>query len=130
MKWLAIGFFLAVAAIVIAADRGQLPHSIKALYKFPGGDKVGHFVLMGLLAFFVNMALPLRPAGKPWRNLLIGSFVILVVVTIEELSQGFFTTRSLSWSDWISSCAGIVCFSYAAWLLRLRRLRQDAVRGA
>jgi len=124
LKWLSLLFFLALVLIVIAADQGQLPHFIKTLYKFPGGDKVGHFLLMGLLAFFVNLALPLWPAEKPWRSLLIGSFVIIVVVTIEEASQGLFKTRRMSWADFISSYAGIVSFGYAAWLLRLRRQRQ------
>jgi hypothetical protein len=123
LKWLAIGFFLLLAAIVIAADQGEIPPFIKSLYRFPGGDKLGHFLLMGLLSFFVNMALPLRPADKPWRSLLIGSGVVLLVVTIEELSQGLSSNRTLSWSDWICSCAGIVCFGYAAWRLRLRRLQ-------
>lgn len=130
MKWFAILFFLALAAIVIAADQGQLPHFIKTLYRFPGGDKVGHFLLMGLLAFFVNLALPLWPVEKPWRSLLIGSFVIIVVVTIEEASQGLFKARTMSWVDLISSYAGIVCFGYAAWLLRIRRQRRDTVRVA
>jgi hypothetical protein len=99
MKWLSVIFFLVVGAIILAADHGRLPHFIYALYRFPGGDKVGHFVLMGILAFFVNMALPLRPADKPWRSLLIGSIVVAVAVSIEEASQGWFKTRSLSWAD-------------------------------
>jgi hypothetical protein len=121
LKWLASGFFLAVAAIIFAANHGQLPHFIYALYRFPGGDKVGHFMLMGILTFFVNMALPLRPADKPWRSLLIGSILVTVAVSIEEASQGWFKTRSLSWADLACSYAGIVCFGYAAWVVRPRQ---------
>lgn len=121
MKWLAIGFFLTVAAIILAADHGRLPHFIYALYRFPGGDKVGHFMLMGIMAFFVNMALPLRPADRPWRSLLIGSVIVAIAVSIEEASQGFFKTRSLSWADLACSYAGIVCFGSAAWIVRLRQ---------
>jgi polysaccharide biosynthesis protein VpsQ len=116
MKWIAIGFFVFLVVLVFIADQGQIPLVVRRLYRFPGGDKVGHFVLMGLLAFFVSMALPVR-------RLLLGNLAIVLVVTIEELSQAAFSTRTLSWADWLSSCAGVVCFAWAARWLRLRRDR-------
>ncbi len=130
MKWLAGGFFLVLAAIVIAADRGRLPSFIMALYRFPGGDKVGHFLLMGLLAGLVNLALPIWPSRQPWRSLLLGSAALLVLITLEELSQGLFANRTLSWLDWFSSLAGIICFGYAAWLWRRRSLPQGHRRAS
>lgn len=130
MKWLAIGFFLIIVALVVATNRGQLPQFIMALYRFPGGDKVGHFFLAGLLAGFVNLALPLRPSNQPWRSLLLGSAAVLLLATLEELSQGFFAKRTLSWLDWFSSLAGIVCFGYTAWLWRRRHLTQGHPRAS
>jgi polysaccharide biosynthesis protein VpsQ len=121
MKWLSMAFFLILVAIIVAADRGRLPQSLRSIYAFPGGDKVGHFVLMGIFSFLVNMALPLRPAHKPWRSLWIGTVVILVAVTLEEASQGLFRTRTLSWADLGSSYAGILSFGYGAWILRTRK---------
>src|SRR5262249_25434116 len=107
MKWLSVVFFLAIAAIIVAAVRDRLPQFIHVLYAFAGGDKVGHFMLMGMLTFLVNLALPLWPADKPWRSLLIGSITIAIAVSIEEASQGFLRTRTPSWADLISSYAGI-----------------------
>jgi polysaccharide biosynthesis protein VpsQ len=122
MKWLSIAFFLVLIAIIVAADKGRLPHFLRVFYDFPGGDKVGHFVLMGILSFLVTMTLPLWPANKPWLSLLIGTVIIMVAATIEEASQGFFPARTLSWADLASSYAGIVSFGYAAWALRIRNI--------
>ena len=123
MKGLSIAFFLILVAIVIAADKGRLPQFLRVVYDFPGGDKVGHFVLMGILSFFVNMAVPLGPADKPWTSLLAATIVIMVVVALEEASQAYFPTRTLSWIDLGCSYAGILCLGYGAWLLRARAQR-------
>jgi hypothetical protein len=50
MKWLALVFSVFILAVIVGADMGTLLHAIRALYDFPNGDKVGHFVLFGLLS--------------------------------------------------------------------------------
>lgn len=122
MRYLAVGFVLLIVTIVIAADGGRLPGFVYAIYKFPGGDKVGHFFLMGLFAFFVNMAIPLRPVDQPWRSLLLATFVVAFLVTLEEASQGLFRTRTLSLADLFCSYAGIGVFTFVAWRLRQRTI--------
>ena len=112
-----------MAGIVIAADKGQLPSFITALYAFPNGDKVGHFVLFGILSFLLNMRLPLAPASRPWLSLAAGSLVLAIAVAAEEASQSLFRTRSASWADLASSCAGIICFASLAWAVR--RVRRN-----
>ena len=71
MKWLTIFFALLLVVIVIAADLGELPGFLKSIYDIPYGDKIGHFILVGLLSFFTNssqisrcIALP----PLPWLN--------------------------------------------------------------
>ena len=61
MKWLTLACAILIAAIVIAADKGQRPGFITALYAFPAGDKVGYAVLFGTLAFMLNISLLLGP---------------------------------------------------------------------
>ncbi|MGB5685163.1 MAG: hypothetical protein WBM35_05085, partial [Candidatus Electrothrix sp.] len=39
-----LAFFLYV---IYAASQGTLPFFIRRLYMFPGGDKLGHFILLG-----------------------------------------------------------------------------------
>ena len=118
MKWLTLVVALLVVAIVIAADRGQLPAFVIALYAFPSGDKVGHFAIFGALAFLLNMSLPLSPASRPWLSLVIGTIVLAALIAAEELSQSLFAGRHASWADLASSYAGIVCLSCLAWVVR------------
>ena len=116
-RWAAFCFALLVLAIVVATDRGNLPPAIAAMYGFPWGDKVGHFLLMGVLAFLVSLALPLRPKHRPWLTILIVATAISVLVGIEELTQTLFAARSAPWADLGSSYAGIWVFCWLAWLL-------------
>jgi VanZ family protein len=117
-RWGAFCFAVLVLAIVVAADRGELPPAIAAAYAFSWGDKVGHFLLMGVLAFLVCLALPLRPDPRPWLSILVGGIAISVLAGIEELTQTLFAARSASWADLGSSYAGIWLFCWLAWLLR------------
>ncbi|RME91594.1 MAG: hypothetical protein D6770_00035 [Anaerolineae bacterium] len=102
--------------IVIAADLNRLPPLIRDVYRFPGGDKVGHFVLMGLLSLFVNAAaLTTFPRQGAKRTVLITSLSLAFLVGLEELSQGFIQSRTLSLTDLLSSYAGIAlcaCLAY------------------
>ena len=114
MKWLIGLFVVLLIAIVIMADRGQLPRFVVAIYSYPGGDKLGHFILMGILSFLVNLALMSRSTPRLSRRVLLGNLIILVVVGMEEVSQLLFKTRTFSFSDLASSYAGILCFAYLA----------------
>jgi polysaccharide biosynthesis protein VpsQ len=120
MKWLTGIFILILVLIVIGADRGVLPALLKAMYPFPGGDKVGHFVLMGTLALLVNVSLSLRTITILSRRVLLGSLIVAAVVTLEECTQVFFANRTFSLTDLSFDYLGIVCFSYLAWWLMKR----------
>lgn len=117
MKWLTGVFILLLVAIVVAADRGRLPAFVGVLYNFPNGDKVGHFVLMGLLSLLVNLGV-LSGAGKrTGRRAITASLVVAGLVTLEEISQEFFPSRNASWVDLAFSLAGIAVFGGLAWFL-------------
>ncbi len=55
MKRWAILCGLAILLIVILADTRRLGF-LGVIYDFPNGDKVGHFLLFGLLSLLVNLA--------------------------------------------------------------------------
>ena len=57
MKWLAILFGILVVVIIVLADAGTLPRYLGPFYDFPNGDKVGHFLLYGILVFLINLTL-------------------------------------------------------------------------
>ena len=103
-------FGVVLLAIVVAADRAALPGWIRRLYDFPGGDKVGHLLLMGTFAFLADLAARgRRIAGR----VPLGSAVVAGLVTAEELTQALFPARTFSGLDLAASLAGIAT---GAWL--------------
>jgi polysaccharide biosynthesis protein VpsQ len=118
-----IGLFV---AILIGADKGALPGFVRSLYAFPGGDKIGHFLLMGALSWLINLSLRARLAPVLSRNILLGSAIVFVFVTLEEISQLWLKSRSFSLLDLGFSYAGIFCGGRLA-LLALRRKRTTIV---
>ena len=115
MKYLAVVFFVFVIVAIILVDSGNLPHSIRALYDFPNGDKLGHFVLFGLLTFFLTRAflssLPAQLRG--WVALSI-SLVLALFISLEEFSQQYFSTRTFDLVDLFFSYAGVITFAFLA----------------
>jgi VanZ family protein len=123
MKWLTLIFILVIIAMVVAADLGRLPRLIDVLiYETHYGDKIGHFVLMGVLSFLVNAsALSTFPRRNPGRIILITSLVLAAIVGAEEFSQRYFPKRTSSLADLAFSYAGILVFAGLAWLYKGRR---------
>jgi hypothetical protein len=119
-KWMfftMVVFVVLLATIVITADRGKLPVFITVLYNFPGGDKAGHFILMGILNLLATrLALARNPTGS-WRQTALTGLVVAALAALEEFSQRFFPYRHATWGDFASSLAGIAVFGTIAWLL-------------
>ncbi len=109
MKYLAAAFAIFILAVVLLADQGRLPGFLYALYDFPYGDKLGHFLLMGGLALLANLALGQR---SPRLRLLV-TLGIAALVALEELSQELFLTRHADLLDLAASLCGIA----VAWLI-------------
>jgi len=124
MKYIAVVFFVFVIAVIVLADHGSLPHSIRALYDFPNGDKVGHFILFGVLTFFLTRAFlssfPSKPRG--WVALSIG-LILALFIALEEWSQQLFPTRTFDLLDLLASYVGIVAFAILAvyWGKQIKR---------
>jgi VanZ family protein len=114
-------FFLFICLVIIGADTGKMPHWLAQVYHFPNGDKVGHFVLYGIMAFLMNMSFPKwnLHAGSitlPGGSLLFAAFSIL-----EEISQSFFASRNSSLLDVTFSLLGILAFSFLSnWFIKRR----------
>ena len=115
MKYIAVPFFIFIVAVIVLADNGSLPHSIRAIYDFPNGDKVGHFILFGFLDFFLTRAFlssfPSKSRG--WVTLSIG-LILALCIALEEWSQQFFSTRTFDLLDLLASYAGIAVFGLLA----------------
>ncbi len=121
LRWITVGFFLFLILIIILDDAGRLPSILAIFYSFHYGDKAGHFLLMGLLNFLVIMSFPFPRTVNLAKSALVCSLVIGALVTLEEGSQVFFSTRTASLGDLASSYAGIILFGVLAFWLRERK---------
>ena len=118
MKKITILFGLFIIAVIILADTGHLGF-LAFLYDFPNGDKVGHFVLYGILSFLVNLTfLRALRTRDPKRVAVIVSLLLALAIGAEEFSQRFFSTRTSSIMDLMCSYAGV---ALGAWLAYKKR---------
>lgn len=102
-RWLpSVLAFAVVAWIIFLADAGYAIEFFAAVQS-SGGDKVGHFALIGGLAFFVNVSLGCRT----WRGWLLGSLIIGILATVEELTQVWIDNRHCDLLDLAADFAGI-----------------------
>lgn len=110
-------FALFLIGLIFLANQGTETGPLSRIYAVPGGDKVGHFVLMGLLSFLVNLSLrgALVRLGR-WY-MLKGSLLVAMVVMLEELSQQFIESRTFSLVDLAVDFIGIWLFGRFAPLL-------------
>jgi hypothetical protein len=98
-----IGFFV---WIIVIADRADGVPWWSFIHQIPFGDKVGHFGLVGTLSFLCNLAFGRRDGNRP-RFITRTTWVLLVLLSLEELSQGFIPHRHLDLFDWLADLAGL-----------------------
>ena len=122
MKYISVFFLIFIISVIVLADNGSLPHSIRAIYDFPNGDKLGHFILFGLLNFFITRAYLTSFPSKPrtWAVLSI-DLILAVFIGFEEWSQKFFPNRTSDIVDLLASYAGLVTFGFLAMLWKRPR---------
>jgi VanZ family protein len=121
MKWLTLAFILFLLLIVIVADVGLGGTLFAFLDRVPGGDKTGHFLLMGTLALLVNLSLSaarITAFGAQWLK---GSLIVAALVTMEEFSQLGLQWRGFSLIDLAADYAGILLFGWLAARIVARR---------
>ncbi len=108
MKYISVIFLGFIIAVIVLADIGGLPPLMRALYRFPNGDKVGHFILFGLLNFFLIRAFlssfPNRPRGRVTVSI---SLVLALFIALEEWSQQLFSARTFDLLDLLASYLGL-----------------------
>ena len=125
MKWLAILFGIFVILIIVLADAGTLPRYLGPIYDYPNGDKVGHFVLYGILAFLIDQSLfrslPPSSSLRTSRKLLAVKcgLILALAITVEEFSQQYFSFRTFDLLDLTCSYLGVAFFSWLAVILKI-----------
>lgn len=116
MKWLTILFALFILFIIILADLGQLS-LLGFLNRIPFGDKVGHFILYGILTLLLDLTLlrSKRFTLRPSLLVLRVALILAVLIGIEEYSQQFFAKRTFDLVDLVFSYLGVAFFSWVAY---------------
>ena len=122
-RWIARGAFVTYAALFVAivaiADRGHGDRYWHFIRSIPFGDKLGHLGLVGTLSLLLNLALGRRKAPGRLGFAMLGSVIVLAVMSLEELSQIIVSTRTFDVFDWLANLAGtVVGEMMARWLGR------------
>jgi VanZ family protein len=129
IKVMTLIFGTFIIIVIILADTTHLGF-IYRLYDFPFGDKVGHFILFGLLSLFINLSINCHVSSddtnpvskqKETRTVIKTSLIIALFVGLEEFSQRWFPTRTSDLLDLFASYLGISLFALFALRLKTRR---------
>ena len=113
-------YLLIVAGIIVVADIKSTSYLLSFVGNIPYGDKIGHFVLFGVLAFLVNFAFGMRNLSFGRFEYLLGSLIVIIGITVEELTQIFMRGRTFSWLDLFCGYAGILVFGEIARIIYRR----------
>jgi len=119
MRAFSVIFLAFILALIVLADAGSLPAFIRALYRFPYGDKAGHFILFGLLNFFLTQTF-LSSKSNPRRKLAAVStgLILVLFIALEEWSQQFFSARTVDPLDLLAGLMGVLLGGWAAWKIK------------
>lgn len=123
MKILLFVYVFILAVIVFLANGKGTRFLLGFVGNIPYGDKLGHFLLMGVFSFLLNLVLNAKTI-RFWKiEILLGSLIVLTVVTIEEISQIFVGGRTFDWSDLVFDFLGILIFGKLAKYICRRKLK-------
>ncbi len=128
IKILLVVYVFVLAVIIFLADRKGTSYLLDFVGNIPFGDKLGHFCLMGGFSFLLNLVLDAKTFKFLKINWLFGSFIVLIVVTLEECSQIFIRGRTFDWGDLAVDYLGIFLFGELAKFI-CRRVAKAEVRA-
>lgn len=112
-----ISFFVWI--VVVADSAGGVPWW-SFIDRVPFGDKLGHFGLVGTLSLLCNLAFTRWKAGRKGNFITRTTWILFLILTIEELSQAFIPHRHLDVFDWLADLAGLAMGQMAARALSLK----------
>jgi polysaccharide biosynthesis protein VpsQ len=122
MRIITAVFAAFLLTVIVLADAGRLGF-LAAVYSFPYGDKAGHFILFGILAFLINLTvLGSRRSMDLRLAAIIVTLFLVLAIGLEEWSQRFFSERTSSWLDLLFSYAGVALGAWAAWRINKNRV--------
>jgi len=112
-------FFAFICFIIVMADTNHKLGLMKIIEGVPLGDKVGHFMLFGILAGLINVALRFRRL-KIWSiDINMAGVLVLCFAIAEEFTQLAFANRTFELADMLSDVLGVWSFVFLSeWMWR------------
>jgi hypothetical protein len=110
---ISILYIFTIGLIIYLANNGDL-HVISFINTIPYSDKLGHFILMGLLAFSLNTSFKCHKFTVFGHQVLKGTIITFLFVNFEELTQIFIDNRNFDPKDLLFDYLGILFFSQLA----------------
>lgn len=110
----ALAFGLFIIAIVVIANRGEGVSWWSFIHRIPYADKISHIGLFGTLSFLCNLALPSFRLRFLPRCITPITLILLILISLEEISQAFIPTRHCDLFDWLADLAGLAIGQIAA----------------
>ena len=107
----AISFTLFILWVIYTADTGGTIVFVKMIKFLPYPDKFGHFFLFGVLSMLLNVALTFKKTKVFTLSIYTGTVLVSTFAVLEELSQGFLSTRSMDILDICADGLGIMMFT-------------------
>ena len=106
--------------IVVLADKAYGTPWWSFIDQIPLGDKIGHLGLVSTLSFLCNLAFTSWKSGRPSCRFTRTTWILLLILTLEELSQAFIPHRHLDVFDWTADVAGLAIGQMTARFLSIR----------
>jgi VanZ family protein len=114
-RWRWWAGFCFVTAVALYLTFRAYQEGLPSVFLLPGADKVAHFWIAGLLAFFLDGALARR---RVFTHVPLAALLVLVPTGLEEIAQRFSIHRTSSIWDYAADVVGVVVF---LWLRNRRR---------
>lgn len=98
--------------VVIAAGMSIVSYveGLPSVFGEGQNDKILHFLLAGLLSFFLDGALARRSVPRLGFAIPLAAVLVLVPVGLEEYLQRYAILRTSSIWDFVADIGGVACF--------------------
>lgn len=103
--------FLAVGSLAALLTCLAYVEGLPRIFALAGVDKIVHFTLAGLLAFFLDGALQRRAVRRAGSTAIpLAAVLVLAPAGLEEFLQRYAVVRTSSFWDFAADVAGVLVF--------------------
>ena len=92
---------------MVIANTGNGTYLLTILNSIPFGDKLLHILMMGSLTAGLNLSWNFKTSKFFGREIWTGTLIMSVLISLEEVSQGFIPYRNFEVADLFCNYLGI-----------------------